>query len=379
MSPLPPPSDDARANSDLLLARIREAIASAGGWLSFARYMELALYAPGLGYYRGGARKFGEAGDFVTAPEISPLFGRALGRQLAEVLDQCGGGILELGAGSGKLAAQVLEELGRWDGTASYSILEVSGELRQRQQETLEQAGLAGRVTWLDTLPDTHSGAMFGNEVLDALPAHLIYWTEHGPLERGVVWQDGQFRWQERPIADAALLARASALDLPPGYVSEINLAAPALVRELGQRLRVGLLLFIDYGYGRSEYYHPQRRMGTLRAHYRHHALDDPFHLPGLTDLSAHVDFTVVAEAGLKAGLELLGYTSQAHFLLNGGITTLLAESPAEATARYLSLSAGVKKLLSPVEMGELFKVMGLGRGVSAPSGFAAGSLTRLL
>jgi SAM-dependent MidA family methyltransferase len=299
-----------------------------------------------------------------------------LARQLAEVLDQCGGGILELGAGTGTLAVQVLEELGRRGKPAHYSILEVSGELRQRQQETLEQAGLADRVTWLDTLPEPFTGVIFGNEVLDALPVHLIHWTEQGALERGVVWQENQLQWLDRPIADAELLARASALDLLPGYVSEINLAAPALVKELGQRLQAGLLLFVDYGYGRSEYYHPQRCMGTLRAHYRHHALDDPFHLPGLTDLSAHVDFTAVAEAGLEAGLDVLGYTSQARFLLNSGITTLLAETPVDATALYLSLSAGVKKLLSPVEMGELFKVIGLGRGVSMPSGFAAGNLT---
>jgi SAM-dependent MidA family methyltransferase len=341
--------------------------------------MELALYTPGLGYYSGGARKFGAAGDFVTAPEISPLFGRVLACQLTEVLDQCGGTILELGAGTGKLAAQILGELQQLGRRAPYSILEVSGELRQRQQETLEQAGLAGTVTWLDTLPETFTGVIFSNEVLDALPVHLIHWTEHGPQERGVIWQEDQLQWQDQPIADALLLKRAVALDLPPGYVSEISLAAPALVKELGRCLQAGMLMFVDYGYGRSEYYHPQRHMGTLRAHYRHRALDDPFHLPGLTDLSAHVDFTAVAEAGLEAGLTLLGYTSQAHFLINGGITALLAETPVEPVARYLPLSTGVQKLLSPVEMGELFKVMELGKGVSATSGFAAGSLTRLL
>ncbi len=378
MPQLPPPSNDARANSELLLARIRDAIASTG-WLSFARYMELALYAPGLGYYSGGAQKFGAAGDFVTAPEISPLFGRVLSRQLAEVLDQCGGGILELGAGTGKLAAQILGELERLGTQAPYSILEVSGELRQRQQETLTQAGLADAVTWLDALPETFTGVLVGNAVLDALPVHLIHWTAQGPLERCVVWQEDQLQWQDRPIADALLLKRAMTLDLPPGYVSEINLAAPALVKELGRNLQAGMLLFVDYGYGRSEYYHPQRHMGTLRAHYRHRGLDDPFHLPGLTDLSAHVDFTAIAEVGLDAGLDLLGYTSQAHFLVNGGITGLLAETPAEAAARYLPLSIGVQKQLSPVEMCELFKVMLLGKGVNATSGFATGSLTRLL
>ena len=378
MPQLPPPSDDARASSERLLARMREAIAT-DGWLSFARYMELALYAPALGYYSGGARKFGSAGDFVTAPEISPLFGRVLARQLAEVLDQSGKALLELGAGTGRLAAQILGELKQLGKPASYSILEVSSELRQRQEQTLEQAGLAGAVTWLDTLPETFSGIVFGNEVLDALPVHLIHWTAQGPMERGVVWKEDQLRWQDRPIADALLLKQAAALDLPPGYVSEINLASPALVRELGRRLQAGMLLFVDYGYGRSEYYHPQRHMGTLRAHYRHHALDDPFHLPGLTDLSAHVDFTAVAEAGLEAGLDLLGYTSQAHFLVNGGITALLAGIPVEAATRYAPLASGAQKLLSPVEMGELFKVMGLGRQVIAPSGFVTGSLARLL
>lgn len=375
MPPLPSPSGEARLHSARLIDRIRAAIESQGGWLSFARYMELALYTPGLGYYSGGASKFGAAGDFVTAPEISPLFGRVLARQLTEVLHQCGGGILELGAGTGKLAAQLLGELGSLGLGAPYSILELSGELRTRQQETLR-----GReVSWLDALPGNFTGVIFGNEVLDALPVHLIRWTETGPLERGVVWHDSKFQWRDQPIADASLVKRAQALDLPPGYVSEINLAAPALVAELGRRLAAGMLLFIDYGFGRSEYYHPQRHMGTLRAHYRHHALDDPFFLPGLTDLTAHVDFTAIAEAGLDAHLDLLGYTSQAHFLLNGGLTDLLAETPPGDAARYLQQTTAAQKLVSPAEMGELFKVIALGRGVNAPSGFVAGSLTRLL
>jgi SAM-dependent MidA family methyltransferase len=377
--PLPFPSDDARQHSTLLVDLIRTELASSGGWISFARYMELALYAPGLGYYSGGARKFGVGGDFVTAPEITPLFGRVLARQFAEVLDQCGGGILELGAGTGKLAAQVLGELDRLGKPVLYSILEVSGELRQRQQDALGQAGLIDRVNWLDALPDNMTGIMYGNEVLDALPVHLIHWTESGPLERGVIWQQDQFQWQDQPISDPLLLAHAQSFDLPAGYISEVNLAAPALLAELGRRLNAGMMLFIDYGFGRSEYYHPQRHMGTLRAHYRHHALDDPFHFPGLSDLTAHVDFTAIADAGLDAGLGLLGYTSQAHFMVNGGLTSLLAETPPDQVVDYLPQTAAAQKLISPAEMGELFKVIGFGKGVSAPGGFAAGSLTRLL
>lgn len=380
---LPAPSAEELEYSGRLTRHIRSEIAASGGWIGFARYMELALYTPGLGYYGGAPAKFGAGGDFVTSPDISPLFGRVLARQFAEVLGKTGGGILELGAGTGLLAAQILGEFDRLGMELSYSILEVSGNLRARQQETLR-----GRdVTWLDALPDKFTGVIFGNEVLDALPVHLIHWTENDPLERGVRWEaktapsplaplpegEGEFAWEDRPIADPVLLDQARALGVPAGYVSEINLAAPALVKSLAERLAAGLLLFIDYGFGRSEYYHPQRHMGTLRAHYRHHALDDPFYLPGLCDLTAHVDFTAVADAALAAGLGVCGFTSQANFLLAGGITALLAETPADSAANYLPLSAGVQKLLSPAEMGELIKVIGLAKACAAPSGFAMG------
>lgn len=360
--------------------------------------MELALYTPGLGYYSGGSAKFGGAGDFVTAPQISPLFGRVLARQFAEVLKQTGGGILELGAGTGLLASQILEELSALGIEAPYSILEVSGELRARQREMLKEFTPSpqpsptrgeGAIRWLDALPEKFTGVIFGNEVLDALPVHLIHWTESGPLERGVSLRDkspaapsplpplpegeGKFVWADRPIGDAKLAEQARALDLPAGYVSEINLAAPALVKSLAERLESGLLLFIDYGFGRSEYYHAQRHMGTLRAHYRHHALDDPFNLPGLCDLTAHVDFTAIADAGLDSGLEICGYTTQANFLMAGGMTQLLAETPPDSAASYLPLSTGVQKLLSPAEMGELFKVIGMSRNAGCPSGFAMG------
>lgn len=366
---LPRPSPEQLQASDRLIRYIQSEIEKCGGWIPFARYMELALYTPGLGYYSGGSAKFGGAGDFVTGPQISPLFGRVLARQFAEALKQTGGGILELGAGTGLLASQILEELRAQGIEAPYSILEVSGELRARQQERL--AGHA--ASWLDAMPDKFTGVIFGNEVLDALPVHLIHWTESGPLERGVVSSDDRFAWQDRPITDPSLLERAQSLYLPPGYLCEINLAAPALVKSLAERLESGLLLFIDYGFGRSEYYHPQRHMGTLRAHHRHHALDDPFYLPGLCDLTAHVDFTAIADAGLESGLDICGYTTQANFLMASGITRLLAETPPDSAGNYLPLSTGVQKLLSPAEMGELFKVIGMCRNTACPSGFSMG------
>lgn len=368
---LPSPLPEQLETSAALVRHIRQDIQQSGGWINFARYMELALYAPGLGYYSGGSTKFGEAGDFVTAPQISPLFGRVLARQFAEVLQQTAGGILELGAGNGLLAGQILGELRALGLDVTYSILEVSAELRQRQQDRLAEFG--GRVQWLDSLPESFTGVIFGNEVLDALPVHLVHWTEQGPLERGVIVVGDSLDWQDRPLSDTVLAQTANGLDLPPGYLSEISLAAPALVRSLAERLARGLLLLIDYGFGSGEYYHPQRHMGTLRAHYRHHALDDPFHLPGLCDLTAHVDFTAVAEAGFDAGLDVCGYTTQASFLLAGGITALLAETPVETASHYLPLSAGVQKLLSPAEMGELFKVIGMSRDARCPGGFALG------
>ena len=370
--PLPAPAPEQLEITQELTQRIRAEIDAGGGWMSFARYMERALYTPGLGYYSGGSAKFGAGGDFVTAAQVSPLFGRVLARQFAEVLEQTGGGILELGAGTGLLAAQILGEFEALGLDAPYAILEVSGDLHDRQQQTLQAFG--SRVRWLEALPEQFSGVVFGNEVLDALPVHLVHWTGNGPLERGVVADAQGFAWADRPIADPALLEQASALDLPAGYLSEINLAAPALVKSLADSLDSGLLLFIDYGFGRSEYYHPQRHMGTLRAHYRHHALDDPFYLPGLCDLTAHVDFTAVADAALAAGLDVCGYATQASFLLAGGITGLLAETPADTAASYLPLSTGVQKLLSPAEMGELFKVIGMTKkNAPCPSAFSFG------
>jgi SAM-dependent MidA family methyltransferase len=374
---LPAPTAEALAHSVRVTAHLRELIIGAGGWLPFSRFMEAALYAPGLGYYAAGAMKFGAAGDFVTAPELTPLFGRTLARAIWPVLAQTSGEILELGAGSGRLALDILGELERIGALpARYSILEVSADLRQRQQALVarESPRLAGRVQWLDALPEHFSGVMLGNEVLDALPVELVHWTENGPLARGVVADGDRFAWADRPIADSSLRTRAEAMALARGYVSEIGLAAEGLIASLARTLTHGLVLMVDYGFGQAEYYHPQRYMGTLRAHYRHHALDDPFHLPGLTDLTAHVDFSALARAGEAEGLTLAGYTTQASFLLASGLPDLLLQTPPDDVAAYLPQANSVQRLVSPAEMGELFKVIGLSRGaIGELAGFAQG------
>ena len=380
---LPAPGAEAAQHSAILTESIRRDIAAQGGWISFARYMELALYAPGLGYYTAGAHKFGPAGDFVTAPELSPLFGRTVARQVAEITAHSAPHILELGAGSGKLAADMLAELEQLGSLPdSYAILEVSGDLRARQQALLRDLlpHLLDRVHWLDALPEKFSGAIIANEVLDALPVHLVHWQDSAITERGVAVSGNGFIWQERAISDARLLHAVQQIKVPDDYVSEICLAARGLINSLAQRLERGAMLFIDYGFGAREFYHPQRSSGTLMCHYRHHAHDDPFFLPGLQDITAHVNFTDIAECGIDAGLELAGYNSQAFFLINCGITELLQNTSPEILRDYLPLSVQLQKLTSPAEMGELFKVIALGKNMANPlRGFARGDLTRLL
>jgi SAM-dependent MidA family methyltransferase len=367
---LPPPTPEALAHSEAVTRRLREEIGQSGGWIPFTRYMELTLYAPGLGYYAGGAAKFGGAGDFITAPELTPLFGRTLARVAAEVLAQAGGDVLELGAGSGRLAADVLGELERLGRLPQrYRILEVSPDLRQRQRALLTEAipHLVERVSWLDTLPEGLRGVILANEVLDALPVHLVHWTAAGVGERGVIWSGNGLAWADQPIAAPALAEAVARLPVAAPYLSEVNLAAPALVASLGACLEQGLVLLADYGFNRAEYYHPQRSEGTLKVHYRHHSLDDPFFLPGLADITAHVDFSAVAEAAVEAGLELLGYATQGRFLLDAGLLEPMA-AMTPGTPDYLRAAQAVQKLVQPHEMGELFKVMALGRGIDAPS-----------
>ena len=370
---LPSPDPQALAASRALLERIGAELGASANWISFARYMELALYEPGLGYYAAGARKLGTGGDFVTAPELSPLFGRTLARQVAQLL-QPGEAILEFGAGSGILAETLLSEFENIE----YKILEPSAELASRQK-----ARLGNRVQWLDRLPERFRGVMLANEVVDAMPVHALAWTRAGILERGVCANEGQLAWSDRP-ADGLILSHLKNLEIeiPPSerYESEIALFARAWMRSLGRFLERGAILVIDYGFPAREYFHPQRSMGTLACHYRHHVHGDPFYLPGLQDITAHVDFGALARAAADAGLEVLGYAHQAQFLVNCGITELLAqENPADAK-RYLPAASAAQKLLSPSEMGELFKVLAVGRGIDTPLlGFSSGDRSQTL
>lgn len=372
---LPPPEPLAAEHSARLQAVIVQAIRSAGGWIPFDRYMELALYAPGLGYYVAGARKFGDSatgGDFVTAPEISPLFAAALASQAAQAFAHVPARIVEFGAGSGVLARDLLAALAaRGVAVDRYSIVELSPDLVARQRALLQ-----GRnVEWLSTPPDGFDGVMLANEVLDVMPVRLFVKRGDAARERGVGLQDDRLLFVERDAAAEMSGAMAAIEDdvgpLPEGYGSEIGLAAAAWMRSASGWLARGLLLAIDYGFPRHEYYHPQRLMGTLMCHYRHHAHADPLWLPGLNDITAHVDFTAMADAAHGAGLDVLGYTTQAHFLINCGLLDQLGAEHGPRRANE------VQRLLSEAEMGELFKVLAVGRGLAEPLiGFADGDRT---
>ena len=383
---LPCPSAEAQRASGALVARIRDEILARDGWIGFDRFMDMALYTPGLGYYSGGAHKFGAAGDFVTAPELTPLFSQTLAAQVKQILTLSAPHIIEVGAGSGRLAADLLLELEAGACLPeSYRILDLSGELQERQQSTLARTAphLLERVAWIDRLPERFDGLVLANELLDAMPVHLAQWDDAAILERGVSARNGEFVWCDRP-ATGRVLEKAQAIaeefPLPPGYLSEICLAATDWTASWASILNRGALLLIDYGFPRHEFYHPQRATGTLMCHYRHHAHGEPFLLPGLQDITAHVDFTAIVEAGFNAGLELLGYTTQATFLLNCGLTDILARTPAEDLLRYLPQAQAAQKLLSPAEMGELFKVIALGKGIDDTLlGFALGDRSETL
>jgi SAM-dependent MidA family methyltransferase len=371
-SSLPAPSAAQRAHSDRLRALIASDIRKHDGWIPFDQYMRLVLYAPGLGYYSAGATKLGDTaagGDFVTAPEISPLFAQALAAQVAQVFEHTPARIVEFGAGSGRLAADLLAALrARGARCDRYEIVEVSADLRERQERRLAGAP----VEWLAAAPAEFEGVMLANEVLDVMPVRLFARRGPGVVERGVGLQDDSCVLVERP-APPDLLAAVTEIErevgvLHEGYASEIGFEARAWTTSVGDWLKQGVVLAIDYGFPRREYYHPQRLMGTIMCHYRHHAHADPFWLPGLNDLTAHVDFSAMAEAAHASGLEVYGYTSQAHFLLNCGLIERLGESHAPAS------SAAAHRLLSEAEMGELFKVLAIGRGVEVPLlGFARG------
>ncbi|MBO1017662.1 SAM-dependent methyltransferase, partial [Achromobacter sp. SD115] len=358
--------------------------AAHGGWLSFDHWMAQALYAPGLGYYAAGNVKLADAdgdvrapaGDFVTAPQLTPLFARTLARQAAQVLRQTQtDAVLEFGAGTGALAEGVLRELDAMGlEQTRYLILEVSADLRTRQAERL--AAFGDRVQWLDALPQAFAGCVLANEILDAMPVSIFRWSDAGEvLERGVAVDASQgFVWEDRPAPPALAAAVAARMPALPGYVSEINLQGEAWIAAMGGWLERGAALLVDYGFPRSEYYHPQRAGGTLMCHLRHHAHGDPFTAPGLQDITAHVDFTAMADAALEAGLQVLGYTSQARFLMNAGLMDLLAQLDPGDVQQYAQAVAPVQKLLSESEMGELFKVLAVGRGITEPlAGFSRG------
>jgi SAM-dependent MidA family methyltransferase len=371
-APLPAPPPEAAAHSRRLAEHIAATILDEGGWIPFPRYMDLALYAPGLGYYAAGARKFGAEGDFVTAPEISPLFGECLAIQARQVLEQTGGDILELGPGSGALAADLYGAL-RAQGAAPrrYRLLEVSADLRERQRARLAERfpGELERFEWIDRLPEAIRGFVIANEVLDVVPFALVLRKAGELHERGVVVGDAGFAWQDLPLADGELRRRAAAA-FPPGdhdYLSEIGLPAEALVRTLARHLEAGVALLIDYGFPEREFYHPQRSMGTMRCHYRHRFHGDPFFMPGLQDITAHVDFSAMARAGEQGGAEVYGFTTQAYFLISAGIADLVSGIDPEVTVARLKATSAVHRLISPAEMGELFKVLAIGKGYEGP------------
>ena len=370
-----PPSGSSPALTERLAAHIRQQIAAQGGWIGFDRFMQLALYTPGLGYYANDSAKFGampESGsDFVTAPELTPLFGQTLAAQVGEALAATGTQeVWEFGAGSGALALQLLDALG--ERIQRYTIVDLSGSLRARQQARL--AAHAHKLRWVDALPEKFSGVVVGNEVLDAMPVQLLARVNGAWHERGVAWHEGEggqgaFAWADVPTA----LRPPLEVDGPHDYLTEIHLQGEGFIRTLADRLERGAAFLIDYGFGEGEYYHPQRHMGTVMCHQGHRADGDPLADVSLKDITAHVNFTAMALAAQEAGLQVLGYTTQAHFLINCGLLPkmeLLAQAERAMAA----------KLIMEHEMGELFKVLALGAGAPwEPMGFAHGDRSHRL
>lgn len=386
---LPQPDAVTAAHSQRCADYIRARIHDAGGSISFAEFMHYALYAPGLGYYAAGARKFGADGDFVTAPEISPLFGRVVARQCAAALRETGdAAVLEFGAGSGRLALDMLRALRELDALPTeYRILEVSADLRERQQRLLheELPGLEDRIVWLERMPDSHHGIVLANEVLDALPVERFMRRKDGIYQLRVGDEAGEFVFVDEPAPDV-LVRAVEAIEqdigrqLPDNYISEVSLAAPAWVSDVARMLETGLALLFDYGVTRREYYAADRNEGWLHCHFRHRAHSDPLILPGVQDLTAWVDFTAVAAAAVGEGLDVLGYVSQAQFLLGGGIEAEFHDFAGMPLESQLQTSAQVKLLTLPGEMGENVKCICLARGdTPRPAAFDSADRTHTL
>jgi len=381
---MPQPDDVGILHSQQLVAHINSRLDN--GLLSFADYMQLCLYAPGMGYYMAGAQKFGASGDFITAPEVSDLFGLCLAEQCREVLNLIGGSILELGAGSGKLAVSVLTGM-QASPPQHYYILEPSAELQQRQLNRLREqlsADLFSRVCMLDTLPDNFVGVCVANEVMDALPVEL-FTRQQGELMQVCVQSEGAGFSLSARAANETLVELVSSIeselktDFVDGYQSEVCGVLSPWIKSLARAMKKGVILLSDYGYPRREYYLPERQQGTLACYYQHHFHDDVFFYPGLQDITAHVDFTRVVEAGSEAGLALLGYTSQTSFLLNNGMSAFAAAQLEACTSEraQLTLARDIKTLTLPGEMGERFQFMALGKNLASPlQGFASQDLS---
>ncbi len=386
---LPRPDAVSAAHSERCANYIRARISDSGGSISFAEFMHYALYTPGLGYYSAGARKFGADGDFVTAPEISPLFGRVVAQQCAPVLREGGAvSLLEFGAGSGRLALDMLRAFEELEALpAEYRILEVSADLRERQQHLLraELPHLADRIVWLDRMPAAHRGVVVANEVLDALPVERFMRRHDGVYQMRVIDEDGEFVFVDEPAPEMLVRAvraieRHIGARLPDNHVSEVSLAAPAWLADVARILEQGLILLFDYGVSRREYYAADRNEGWLRCHFRHRAHSDPLILPGIQDLTAWVDFTAVAEAAAGEGLQVLGYTSQSQFLLAGGIGAELQDFADMPIESQLQTARQVKMLTLPGEMGENVKCICLARGdIARPAAFETADRTHTL
>ncbi|EEZ71629.1 hypothetical protein NEICINOT_04212 [Neisseria cinerea ATCC 14685] len=380
---LPLPSPAAQQSSANLQTLLAEEIRKHGNWIPFSRFMELVLYTPQYGYYTGGSHKIGNNGDFITAPTLTPLFARTLARQLQELLPQTAGNIYEFGAGTGQLAADLLNNLS--DGINRYYIIEISSELAARQKDLIQTLApqAAQKIVHLSALPETFNGIIIGNEVLDAMPVEIIRKDEGGSFEHvGVCLDNDRFTYSARPLHDLQLSALASLYfsKISSPYTSELHPQQYAFIRTLASRLEHGCMIFIDYGFDAAQYYHPQRNQGTLIGHYRHHVIHNPFDFIGLSDLTAHVNFTDIAQAGTDAGLDLIGYLPQSHFLLNLGITELLAQTGKTDSAAYIREAAAVQKLIDQHEMGELFKVIAFGKNINIDwTGFCFGDICHKL
>ena len=390
MALLPIPNAQQQVHSAQLASHTAEQISAKGGWIPFSDFMHMALYTPRLGYYSGGAVKFGQTGDFVTAPEISPLFAQTIALQYAQLqaaqsLAATEADILELGAGTGKLAADLLLELQHLNSLPKqYFILEVSDYLRQIQHENLLKnlpADIFKRVVWLNILPANFNGLVLANEVLDALPVHLITKQNDFLFERGVTFNNC-FVWQDKPLPPGKLFDEVSARNLPNDYLTEFCPAAAGLVASLAGMLQTGAILLIDYGFGATEYYHPQRKQGTLMCHFQHYAHDNPLINVGLQDITAHVNFSQTAQISLPCephGTRLAGYVNQAQFLINCGILSILQRYSPDDLG-YIKLAAAAQKLLSPAEMGELFKVIAFTKNIDIELiGFKSGDKSHTL